>query len=99
MAADIDQWLTRLGGLDGCVDENDFQTDYVRDLMALTDYTEFDLDLVRAHFIAWEHDKEESITDYRNKSFSSPCTGTVGPAPHTSWWEEMDDSLAKFLQK
>ncbi|EID14062.1 flavin-containing monooxygenase [Mycolicibacterium phlei] len=99
MAADINHWLTRLDGLNGCMDDIDFQTDYVRDLMALTDYTEFDLELVRRHFIEWEHDKEESITGYRNKSFSSPCTGTVGPTPHTPWWEEMDDSLARFLQK
>lgn len=99
MAADIDHWLTKLEGVSGCMEQIDFQTDYVRDLLALSDYTAFDLELVREHFITWEHDKDESITGYRNKSFSSPCTGTVGPAPHTPWWDEMDDSLAKFLQK
>ncbi|MGE0217050.1 NAD(P)-binding domain-containing protein [Mycolicibacterium sp.] len=99
MAADIDRWLTKLAGVSGCMAQIDFQTDYVRDLLPLSDYDDFDLELVRQHFIAWEHDKDESITGYRNKSFSSPCTGTVGPAPHTAWWDEMDDSLAKFLKK
>ena len=38
-----------------------------------------------------------SITGYRDKSFSSPCTGTVAPVHHTPWWEELDDSMATFL--
>ena len=46
----------------------------------------------------WAHHKEESITGYRDRSFSSPCTGTVGPVHHTPWWDEPDDSLATFLR-
>ncbi|OBF25526.1 NAD(P)/FAD-dependent oxidoreductase [Mycobacterium sp. ACS4331] len=98
MAADIAAWRTRLGAVSGVMAQIDFQTDYVRDLMARTDYPTFDLDLVRQHFATWEHLKDESITGYRDRSFSSPCTGTVGPEPHTPWWEEMDDSLSRFLQ-
>ncbi len=62
------------------------------------DYPAFDLDLVREHFKTWEHHKEESITGYRDRSFSSPCTGTVGPVHHTPWWDEPDDSLTTFLR-
>ncbi len=99
MAADIDVWLAKYAEVSGVMEQIDFQTDYVRDLMTLTDYSAFDLDLVREHFVTWEHDKDASITGYRDKSFASPCTGTVGPRPHTTWWDELDDSLARFLKR
>ena len=99
MAADVAAWRDRYARVDSIMEQIDFQTEYVRDLMTLTDYPSFDLDLVRQHFVEWEHDKEESITGYRDKSFASPCTGSVGPTPSTTWWDEPDDSLARFLQR
>jgi trimethylamine monooxygenase len=69
----------------------------VRSLCEQVDYATFDLELTRQQFHQWEHDKVESITTYRNKSFSSPCTGTASPVHHTPWWEEFDDSMATFL--
>ena len=36
---------------------------------------------------------------YRNKSFASPVTGSVGPKHHTDWEIAMDDSLKTFLDK
>ncbi|WP_099022007.1 NAD(P)-binding domain-containing protein [Mycolicibacterium palauense] len=99
MEADIAQWQERLSATEDCMGEIDFQTDYVRDLMSLTDYADFDLSMVREHFLTWEHDKEDSITGYRDKSFASPCTGTVGPLPPTPWWDELDDSLTRFLTR
>lgn len=98
MAADNATWLSRLATLGSPLEQIDFQTDYVRELMAHTDYAAFDLDLVRQHFVTWEHDKDQSITGYRDKSFSSPCTGTVAPLHHTPWWDELDDSSAAFLR-
>lgn len=99
MAADVAAWLAKYAEVTSVMEQIDFQTDYVRDLMTLTDYPAFDLDMVRQHFVTWEHDKDDSITGYRDKSFASPCTGTVGPAPHTTWWDELDDSLARFLTR
>ncbi len=99
MAADVAAWRAKYAAVDTVAGQIDFQTDYVRDLMALSDYAAFDLDMVRQHFYTWEHDKEVSITGYRDKSFASPCTGTVGPPPHTTWWDELDDSLARFLTR
>jgi trimethylamine monooxygenase len=98
MEADIVVWRERQAMLNGPADDIDFQTEYVRDLLKDVDYPAFDLDLVRQHFNTWEHHKEESITGYRDRSFSSPCTGTVGPVHHTPWWDEPDDSLATFLR-
>ncbi|NER52116.1 MAG: NAD(P)/FAD-dependent oxidoreductase, partial [Symploca sp. SIO1A3] len=59
-------------------------TDYTKDLAAATDYPDFDLDMVAELFTEWEHDKEHSITGYRNKAFKSPCTGTMAPVHHTN---------------
>ncbi|MFF5011400.1 NAD(P)-binding domain-containing protein [Streptomyces phaeochromogenes] len=97
METDVAVWRDRLEALEGPMDDIDFQTDYLRELLDSTDYAHFDLDLVRRHFATWEHHKEESITGYRNRSFDSPCTGTVAPVHHTPWWDELDDSLPTFL--
>ncbi|MGB2921084.1 MAG: NAD(P)/FAD-dependent oxidoreductase [Mycobacterium sp.] len=99
MDADVAEWRTRYAAVAGVMEQIDFQTDYVRDLTTLTDYPAFDLELVRRHFVDWEHDKDASITGYRDRCFTSPCTGTVGPPPHTTWWDELDDSLARFLRR
>ncbi len=97
MQADIAEWRARQDELSDPIQDIDFQTEYVRDLLKDVDYPAFDLDLVAAHFKTWEHHKEESITGYRDRSFSSPCTGSVGPVHHTPWWDEPDDSLEAFL--
>ncbi len=97
MAADIDKWVTREEALANPYQDIDFQTDYIKDLVAVTDYPEFDLDMVVELFTEWEHDKEHSITGYRDKAFKSPCTGTKAPIHHTPWIEAMDDSMATFL--
>ena len=39
------------------------------------------------------------ISTYRDKSFSSPVTGSVAPIHHTPWAEAMDDSSKTFLNK
>jgi len=36
---------------------------------------------------------------YRNKSFSSPVTGSVAPVHHTPWASAMDDTLKVFLDQ
>jgi trimethylamine monooxygenase len=97
MAADIARWRDRLAECAGPLDEIDFQADYLVDMNKDVDYPSYDVDLTRAHFKEWEHDKTTSITGYRDRSFSSPCTGTVAPVHHTLWWQELDDSMATFL--
>ncbi|WP_232664074.1 NAD(P)-binding domain-containing protein [Pseudonocardia sp. TRM90224] len=98
MDADIASWRARQDTLSNPAEDIDFQTDYVRDLLKVIDYPAFDLDMVRDHFNTWEHHKEESITGYRDRSFASPCTGSVGPLHHTPWWDEPDDTLETFLR-
>ena len=97
MATDVDAWVAREEALADPFQEIDFQTDYTKDLVAATDYPEFDLDMVAKLFYEWEHDKEHSIVGYRDKAFKSPCTGTMAPVHHTPWREAMDDSMKTFL--
>ena len=75
----------------------DFQTDYCVDLVKDTDYPKIDFELIKKHFYDWEHDKEDNILTYRDKSFSSPVTGSVGPSHHTTWLEAMDDTMKTYL--
>lgn len=97
MDADIAEWTKREEALKDPFEDIDFQTDYTRDLCQATDYPKIDLDMIAEMFKKWEHDKEHSITGYRDQSFRSPCTGTEAPVHHTPWREAMDDSMACFL--
>ncbi len=94
---DITGWAAREEVLSDPFQDIDFQTDYTRDLLAPTDYPDFDIDMTAAHFKKWEHHKEENIVGYRNNPFESPCTGTKAPVHHTLWIETMDDSMKAFL--
>jgi trimethylamine monooxygenase len=95
--AEIKEWRAREERLETPFDGIDFQTAYMRDLLALTDYPHLDVDGVAALFKEWEHDKEKSILGYRNHSYRSVLTGNLAPVHHTKWMEAMDDSLAAFL--
>ncbi len=95
--ADIAAWRAREETLDSPYVEIDFQTDYVRDLLAATDYPPMDVDAVAALFKEWKHDKVDSIMGYRDRSYRSVLTGTMAPQHHTPWMEALDDSLRAFL--
>lgn len=97
MKKDMDAWRSREEALEDPFQDIDFQTDYTKDLMDLTDYPDFDIEMAKKHFYEWEHHKEEDILKYRDKSFESPCTGTKAPIHHTTWLEALDDSMKTFL--
>ncbi len=95
----INYWVAKEEKLEDPIQMIDFQTEYTKELHAASNYPEIDFELVRRHFHDWEHHKEEDIMTYRNRSFSSPVTGTVAPIHHTPWAEAMDDSMATFLKQ
>ncbi|MEV7647295.1 NAD(P)/FAD-dependent oxidoreductase [Arthrobacter sp. NPDC089319] len=95
--ADIQSWLDRQATLADHDAEADFQTDYLRELIALTDYPEFDLDTVCALLKQWMKDKEENILGYRDSIHRSAVTGTMATRHHTRWINAMDDSLHRYL--
>ena len=96
--ADIKKWVAEEESLEDPIQMIDFQTEYTKELHAASDYPSIDFELVRKHFKEWEHHKEEDILTYRNRSFSSPVTGTVAPIHHTPWAEAMDDSMDTFMK-
>lgn len=97
--ADMDKWLKQNEDLDTAIDHVDFQSDYIKDLLALSDYPTFDVDKVSDMFKEWLLHKEENILTYRNKSFQSVVTGTKAPTHHTDWMEELDDTKERYLSK
>lgn len=74
-----------------------YQGDYIKELIAETDYPSFDVDGACAAFFAWIDDKVEDIMRFRNKSHRSVITGTMAPAHHTPWKDALDDSLETYL--
>ena len=96
---DIDKWVAMEEKLENPDQMIDFQTEYTKELHDMSDYPKIDFELIRKHFKEWEHHKVEDILTYRNKSFSSPVTGSVAPIHHTPWETAMDDSMKTFLNK
>ena len=96
---DINHWVDMEEKLSDPIQMIDFQTEYTKQLHEASNYPKIDFELIRKHFHNWEHHKEEDIMTYRNRSFSSPVTGTVAPIHHTPWAEAMDDSMITFLNQ
>lgn len=57
-----------------------FQGDYVKELLAVTDYPHLD---VNEAFIEWKHHKQEDIMGFRDRAFVSVVTGNQSPVHHT----------------
>ena len=96
---DVNKWVSMEEKLENPDQMIDFQTEYTKELHNMSDYPKIDFELIRKHFKEWEHHKVEDILTYRNKSFSSPVTGSVAPIHHTPWEAAMDDSLKAFLDQ
>ena len=75
----------------------EFQGEYIRQLIAATDYPSFDIAQVNRTFLQWKQDKYESIMGYRDKCHRSLITGTLATPHHTPWLQALDDSLAAYL--
>lgn len=97
MEASSTAWRAREEAVSDPFEAIDYQTEYVRDLLAMTDYPNLDVDGVARLFKQWEHHKAASILGYRDHSYASVLTGNPAPVHHTPWMEAMDDSLAAFL--
>ena len=96
-AVDMQKWITAEEALQNPFEAIDFQTEYVRDLIAPTDYPRLNVDMVAKLFKEWEHHKSEGIMTYRDQSYPSTLTGTMAPKHHTPWLKALDDSMEAFL--
>lgn len=75
-----------------------YQADYVKELVADTDYPSFNIDGACEAFFAWKKHKSEDIMGFRNNSYQSVITGTMAPVHHTPWKDALDDSMDAYLQ-
>jgi trimethylamine monooxygenase len=76
-----------------------YQGDYVKELIAETDYPSFDVDGANEAFFQWKKHKKQNIMTFRDNCYVSPMTGTESPKHHTPWVEALDDSLESYLQE
>ncbi|MDF3607930.1 NAD(P)/FAD-dependent oxidoreductase [Paracoccus sp. DMF-8] len=75
-----------------------YQGEYVKELIAETDYPSFDVDGACAAFYEWKDHKKQDIMGFRNQRYKSVITGTMAPSHHTPWNTALDDSMAAYLQ-
>ncbi|MFT6103763.1 MAG: trimethylamine monooxygenase [Paracoccaceae bacterium] len=98
MRADVDDRIARE---DAGADDYDaiwYQGDYIKELVAETDYPSFDVEGACEAFKAWKGHKKQGIMTFRDNSYKSVITGTMAPVHHTPWKDALDDSLAVYLQ-
>ena len=74
-----------------------YQGDYVRELIAETDYPSFDVDASDTAFFQWKKHKKQNIMTFRDHGYVSPMTGDMAPPHHTKWVEALDDSLESYI--
>ena len=96
--ADVDDRVARESTVKDAYDEIRCQGDYVKELVADTDYPSFDVDGTNQAFFQWEMHKAENIMAFRDNCFESVMTGTLAPMHHTPWKDDYDDSLDSSLR-
>jgi len=75
-----------------------YQGDYVKELIAETDYPSFNVDGANEAFFSWKKDKKKGIMTFRDNCYQSVITGSMAPVHHTPWKDAMDDTLESYLQ-
>lgn len=75
-----------------------YQANYVKELVAETDYPSFDIDGASKAFFEWKKHKSIDIMAFRNNSYKSVITGTMAPLHHTPWKDALDDSMESYLK-
>ena len=76
-----------------------YQGDYVKELMADTDYPEFDIGMSNDAFFQWKKHKKKNIMGFRDNGYVSPMTSAKAPPHHTKWVDALDDSLESYLRE
>jgi len=75
-----------------------YQGDYVKELIAETDYPDFDVDGACEAFFAWKDHKKKDIMTFRDNAYASVITGTMAPLHHTAWKDALEDSMESYLR-
>jgi trimethylamine monooxygenase len=91
----------RVAGEDAGKDAHDaihYQGDYVKELIAETDYPSFDVDGACQAFYDWKEHKKIGIMTFRDNAYASVITGTMAPVHHTPWKDALEDSMESYLR-
>ena len=91
----------RVAGEDAGADAHDaihYQGDYVKELIAETDYPSFDVDGACEAFFEWKDHKKQDIMAFRNHAYRSVITGTMAPVHHTPWKDALEDTMESYLK-
>jgi len=76
----------------------EYQGDYIKDLVELTDYPSFDIGASNNAFFEWKKNKKKGIMTFRDQTHKSVMTGTMAPLHHTRWVDELNDSMESYLK-
>lgn len=99
MQEDSLAWRQREEKLENAEQTIHFQGDYVKHLIAATDYPNFDIDAVNQTFMEWGRHKLDNIMTFRDHAYRSLITGNMLPMHHTPWAQALDDSMETYLQE
>ncbi len=97
-AADVADRVAREDAGKDAHDAIVYQGDYVKELIAETDYPSFDVDGANEAFFEWKHHKAEGIMSFRDRAFRSVITGSMAPLHHTPWKDALEDSMESYLR-
>lgn len=98
MVADVEDRVAREDAGEDDYDAIWYQGDYIKELIAETDYPDFDVEGACMAFKEWKGNKKKGIMTFRNHGHKSVLTGTMAPEHHTPWKDALDDSLEVYLQ-
>ena len=98
MKADVADRIAREDAGEDDYDAIWYQGDYIKELVAETDYPSFDVEGACNAFKQWKGHKKAGIMTFRDNSYASIMTGTMAPKHHTPWKDALDDSLEVYLQ-
>ena len=98
-AADVADRVAREDALEDDYGAIRYQGDYVRELIAETDYPSFDVDGANDAFFQWKKHKKQNIMTFRDNAYKSVMTGTMAPLHHTPWVDALDDSMESYLRE
>ncbi len=98
MLADVEERVAREDAGEDDYDAIWYQGDYIKELIAETDYPSFDVEGACKAFKEWKGHKKKDIMTFRDNGYKSVITGTMAPKHHTPWKDALDDSLEVYLQ-
>lgn len=97
MAADFQKSRAEELVLEGDEANFSWQGEYIKGLIAETDYPHFDIDKVNKTFLAWEHNKHHAIMNFRDHAHDSVMTGNTASVHHTPWLDAHCDCKQCYL--